>query len=113
VEWAAHKLVALGVPESAIVTLPYSNSGTIHDVKAVQRYVKDHCIERLLVVTSDYHTRRTLWTFQQVFKNSSVEFGIYGAKSLSPVESGLWVTLTGYRTLIAEVGKYLFYRFCH
>ncbi|APG26456.1 hypothetical protein A7E78_00380 [Syntrophotalea acetylenivorans] len=110
VEWAARRLVEFGVPESAIVNLPFSKSGTIHDVRAVLRYVEDRGIERLLVVTSDYHTRRTLWTFQRAFKDSSVQVGIFGAEGAIQHESTIWQELAEYRTLIVEFGKYIYYR---
>jgi len=110
VEWAARRLVELGVPESAIVNLPFSQSGTVHDVRAVQRYVEASGFERLLVVTSDYHTRRTLWTFQHVFKDDFLQVGICCAQSAAPPESDFWQGLAEYRKLIVEFGKYLSYR---
>lgn len=65
-------LAKSGVPLQAIVRLPFSRSGTVYDALAVREYVIKHNIRSLLLVTSDYHTRRTLWTFQKVLRDLPV-----------------------------------------
>lgn len=78
VEWAKEDLVEKGVPENAIVLLKYTASGTIHDALNTREYVRTHPeIRRLLVVTSDYHTRRTLWAFQRVFEGEGILIEVY------------------------------------
>lgn len=84
VEWAREELLELGVPEDAIVLLRYTASGTIHDTLNTLDYVRVHPeIHSLLVVTTDYHTRRTLWTFQRVFEGEGTQIGVYPVPDLS------------------------------
>ena len=80
VEWARERLVEAGAPEEAIVLLGHTASGSIHDALNTRAYVLEQGdIRSLLVVTSDYHARRTLWTFQRVFAGDGVDTRIHAA----------------------------------
>ncbi|MBV5283935.1 MAG: YdcF family protein [Paludibacter sp.] len=74
-------LVALGVPGQAIVNLPFSQSGTVFDALAVRDYLVKERVGEIMLVTSDYHTRRTLWIFKRVLKDLPVTIGITPAPS--------------------------------
>lgn len=69
-------LVKCGVPREAIVRLPFLKSGTVYDALAVKDYLSRHNIRRILLVTSDYHTRRSLWIFERVFQQIPITIGI-------------------------------------
>lgn len=104
VEWAKEDLVEKGVPEDAVVLLLYTASGTIHDVLNTREYVRVHPeIRRLLVVTSDYHTRRTLWTFQRVFEEEKIQIGVYPVTNPSEI---WWRRIF---LLYVEIIKYIYY----
>ncbi len=78
VEWAREYLLEEGVPAEAIVMLDYSQSGSYFDALNTREYVVDaESIGSLLVVTSDYHTRRTLWTFHRVFAGTGVSIDVF------------------------------------
>lgn len=80
VEWAREHLLEQGVPDDAIVMLDYIESGSYFDALNTRNFVlADGSIDSLLVVTSAYHTRRTLWTFRQVFADTDVIVGVYPA----------------------------------
>lgn len=103
-EWAKEDLVEKGVPEDAVVLLRYTASGTIHDALNTREYVRAHPeIRRLLVVTSDYHTRRTLWTFQRVFAGEGIQVGVYPV----PDQSESWWRRV--LVLYVEFLKYVYY----
>jgi uncharacterized SAM-binding protein YcdF (DUF218 family) len=76
IERSEEALVKRGVPRQSIIRLPFLKSGTIYDALAVRDYVVRYSIHSILLVTSDYHTRRTLWTFQKIFQQLSVTVGI-------------------------------------
>jgi uncharacterized SAM-binding protein YcdF (DUF218 family) len=82
IEWSEEYLVDLGVPRRKIVKLNFYKSGTIYDVLAVKKYVFMNGINSLIIVTSDYHTRRTLWTFRQLLSNYRIKLSTCSAKSL-------------------------------
>lgn len=78
VEWAREDLLELGVPEEAIELLGFSVSGSIYDALNARDYILSQGdIRSVLVVTSDYHARRTLWCFRQVFSGTDIEVGVF------------------------------------
>jgi uncharacterized SAM-binding protein YcdF (DUF218 family) len=103
VEWAEQELVALGVPRERIVKLPFYKSATIYDALAVKQYAIKYGLRKIILVTSDYHSRRVLWTFREVFaktfKNNPVEFTIYPVTSFA----------TGKKEIFVEYCKLFFY----
>jgi uncharacterized SAM-binding protein YcdF (DUF218 family) len=80
IEWAEQALIKDGIPEQAIVKLPFSESGTYFDAKHTVKYALDNKIESLIIVTSDYHTRRTYWTFSQMADERDIEMGTFPAR---------------------------------
>jgi uncharacterized SAM-binding protein YcdF (DUF218 family) len=62
-----------GVPEAQQVQLPDVVASTFDEAQAVRRYLADHPARRVLVVTSSFHSRRSLWIFQRVLRDLDVE----------------------------------------
>lgn len=81
IERSEEILLGAGVPQGALVRLPFSKCGTIYDALAVRAYLKSNKLQRIILVTSDYHSRRTLWIFQKVLRGLPVEIGIIPAHS--------------------------------
>jgi len=81
VEWAEEELIKLGVPCDSIVKLPFYGSASMFDALAVKRYLFRSGLKKIILVTSDYHTRRTLWTFRHALKEYTTEITIFPAKS--------------------------------
>lgn len=69
-------LTDLGVPGQAIVNLPFGKSGTVFDAITVREYILKAQIPEIMIVTSDYHTRRAFWIFKQIFKDTTIKVGI-------------------------------------
>ncbi len=81
VEWAREDLLDMGVPWEDIVLLEFTECGSIHDVLNTRDYVLSReDIRSLLVVTSDYHARRTLWSFRHVFREKDIRIGVNPAE---------------------------------
>ncbi len=91
VEWAEEKLVRLGIPSEKIVKLPFYGSATMFDALAVKKYLLKSGLKKILVVTSDYHTRRTFWTFSYVLKGYPVDISVFPAESISVGTKGIVV----------------------
>jgi len=81
VEWAEEVLVTLGVPREHIVKLPYYGSATMFDALAVKLYLFRSGLKKIIIVTSDYHSRRAFWTFKHVLKEYTADITIYPALS--------------------------------
>lgn len=98
VEWAEEELVKLGVPRSAIVRLPCLGSGTIYESMATKREMGSSGIRSIIVVTSDYHTRRAGWTFRHTL-GGAAKVQTFPARSE-----------VGRQGLFVEVVKLVYYR---
>jgi uncharacterized SAM-binding protein YcdF (DUF218 family) len=105
VEWAETYLISSGVPEKAIFKLSYTSSGTIYDVLNTRAAVQAAGIKSIIIVTSDYHTRRSHWVFKRVFKDYPVTVGVF------PVESRVATmsTVRKFMVLGYEMLKLLYY----
>ena len=88
-EGRAARLVAAGVPTAQIVMLPFRVSNTRDEAVAARAECTQRGLQRLLVVTSPYHTRRTRDTFADVFAGSDVSIGVVPS-SASPARPEQW-----------------------
>jgi uncharacterized SAM-binding protein YcdF (DUF218 family) len=105
VEWAEENLFKFQIPENAIVNLSYTSSGSIHDALNTRKYVLDKRLKSIIIVTSDYHTRRSLWTFERVFQGYHVKVGVFPARS---AEKSSY--LSRFMTLSYEMLKLVYYK---
>ena len=85
-EW----LEALGVGAERVVFLPQRAGNTRDEARSALAFCRQKGIRRLLVVTSPYHTRRALATFDHVFDGSGVQVGVEPATAHSPARPGRW-----------------------
>ena len=91
VELAREHLLELGVPGDAIALLEFTKSGSYYDALNTRKFVlTDGRVRSLLVVTSHYHSKRTLWTFQRVFSGTGVQIGVYPIPK-DPQYKGRWL----------------------
>ena len=98
VEWAEEELVVLGVPRDKIIKLPFYGSSTMFDAIAVKKYLLRSGLKKIILVTSDYHTRRAYVTFMKSMETFPTEINIYAAKSFG----------VGTRELITEYVKLVY-----
>ena len=66
-ELEEHDLADRGVPRSAIVRLAHRAENTRDEAIEISRMIAQHGWKRILVVTSDYHTRRTRYICVRTF----------------------------------------------
>lgn len=85
--------------------------GTYDEACVVRLYCEQHQIHSIVVVTSGYHSRRALWTFRHVFRDSGIDV------SMDPVEAGIdtpaattwWLKSFGWEMVPTEYGKLGYY----
>ena len=83
------RLQHLGIPPDRVHTLPLTSPGTYGEALAVLAFTHRNPVNRLLIVTTPYHTRRSLAAFRSVFAGSGVEIGVEPADS-SPARPTRW-----------------------
>ena len=111
VEMAQRNLVTLGVPAESIEIIKPIGSGTIYEAQTFEEKATRENWQTVLLVTSAYHTRRTLWTFDRVVKNEAIEFGIAAppAGRQTPPPAFWWLAPDGWSFVAGEYVKSFYY----
>jgi uncharacterized SAM-binding protein YcdF (DUF218 family) len=113
VDLARNELISQGVPAEAIDLVEPKESGTIYEAAATREIVQANHLKSILIVTSAYHTRRALWTFEKDFSDNSVEatIGIEPAMTgqQTPIPNTWWLAPRGWRAVAGEYVKILYY----
>lgn len=113
VELAKESLISQGVPAENIEILSPQVSGTIEEANVLVEKVKNENLNSLLIVTSAYHARRSLWIFEKVFRdqNSPTKIGIIPAQTgqQTPPPTFWWLTPRGWQLVAGEYVKSLYY----
>jgi uncharacterized SAM-binding protein YcdF (DUF218 family) len=66
-ELMQHDLVERGVPKDKILRFPHDGDSTREEAEALAKLAKTKKWRRVIVVTSNYHTRRARYIFRRVF----------------------------------------------
>ena len=69
-ELMEHDLIERGVPKERIIRFPHDGDNTREEALALRALVADKNWRSVIVVTSNYHTRRARYIFQHVFPQS-------------------------------------------
>ena len=86
----AELLVSLGVERDRIRVVPLSESNTRGEARAVGAFMRANDLHRVLVVTSAYHTRRALGTFERELQADHDIVGVVGADVKTWAVPGRW-----------------------
>lgn len=112
VEAARNSLIAEGVPAENIEILEPQVSGTIDEAEVLRGKLEQTHWKSVLLVTSAYHTRRSLWTFESVLANQAVQIGIVSPPTgeQTPPPFVWWLTGKGWNLVAGEYVKIVYYR---
>lgn len=62
-----HDLESRGVPKQAVIPLAHDAANTLEELRGIREFVDRHGWKRIMIVTSNYHTRRTRYLCEHVF----------------------------------------------
>ena len=112
-ERARWELIAQGVPESAIEVLPEVVEGTQDEAILLAKTAREQNLKSILLVTSAYHTRRALSTFETVLRENigATETGIVSPPTglQTPSEYYWWLRPKGWQFVAGEYLKIVYY----
>jgi uncharacterized SAM-binding protein YcdF (DUF218 family) len=94
-------LQGLGVPGPRVGVLAPPVTNTYDEAVAARAYCAEHGVTRLVIVTSPYHTRRTLATFRTVFRDSGISLGVEPALEHSTARPDDWWARSGDRWYVS------------
>jgi uncharacterized SAM-binding protein YcdF (DUF218 family) len=103
-------MVQVGVPASAITTLPASVDNTADEASQTRPLVLARGWTGIIVVTSKYHTRRTRFAFQREFRNTPVRIQVRGSRYDGASPDDWWKRRGDVRYVISELEKLAAYR---
>lgn len=111
VELARRSLVGYGVPRESIILMDSEVSGTNEEAAAFERESSKHGWKSVLIVTSAYHSRRALSTFEKKFAGSDMTIGIVSPPpgDKTPPVSTWWLTPLGWQFVAGEYLKTAYY----
>ena len=99
-----------GVPASAITVLGDAPvTSTADEARAVRNHLLEHPARRLLLVTSDYHTRRARFAFRRALSGLGVEVLAVGAPHDTFGDRDWWRSESGLVAYFEEYVKLLYY----
>ncbi len=98
-----------GVPGSAIVVLttPGGSTSTIEDTQMFRVYAGRSGVQRAIVVTSQFHTRRARWAMRKALSGTGIEFRMASAEDPRFDESNWWQSEAGMLALVEEYLKWI------
>lgn len=107
---ARQSLIAHGVAEEDIETLEPQVTGTIWEARNLKAKVEKEDWSTVLLVTSSYHTRRTLKTFTEII-GGRVNIGISASPTgdQTPTPFTWWLSAKGWRVVGGEYVKFIAY----
>ncbi len=110
-ERALASLKSAGVAESRIEVLPQPVTSTYEEALLVRQYAIEHKLGSVLIVTSAYHSRRALWTFSRVFRDTGIAIGLVNVQTGtdSPSPATWWLSGRGWRLVPTEYVKMIYY----
>lgn len=110
-ERSLEELRNAGVPSQSIEVLMKPVTNTFDEAEVVRDYAQQQGLHSILIVTSAYHSRRALWVFSRVFRDTSIRTGLIAAApgEESPKPATWWLSVRGWRLVPTEYVKMIYY----
>lgn len=97
-----HDLEIRGVPKKAIVPYPHDASDTLEELRDLSDFVQQHGWKRVMIVTSNYHTRRTRYLARHIFAKPIV-VQVVAAPDVNYDPDSWWRTREGLKIFAHEL----------
>jgi uncharacterized SAM-binding protein YcdF (DUF218 family) len=101
----------LGVPADKIIVLPFPGgvTSTFDEATALHDYIESNNIQRVILVTSAFHTRRARWIFNRELSELPVTLEMAAAPNVGFNSTNWWKNEEGLITLNNEYVKLVYY----
>lgn len=107
---AQQELISQGVAEDNIEILEDQVTGTIWEARNLRKKVEENKLKSVVLVTSAYHTKRALQTFEETV-GSDVKIGIVSSPTgeQTPPPWTWWLSKKGWQVVAGEYVKFIVY----
>jgi len=103
----------VGVPPEKIIILPVpgGTTSTFDEAAALKQYIEVNQVQKIILVTSAFHTRRARWIFDKAFAGLPVMLEMAAVPYVGFDQTNWWKNETGLITLSNEYIKLVYYFF--
>jgi len=105
-ELMQHDLTDRGVPATAVVRFPNRARNTLEEAGAVSEFLSTHGWKKIIVVTSNYHTRRARFIYEHALAPGT-ELRVIAAPDPAYDPNSWWRTREGLKTFFYEFLGYI------
>ena len=98
-----------GVRADHITILPGQAATTYDEALALAVFLRDRPEARVLVVTNEFHTRRSRWIFARVLGDRAGHVSFVSAPTDEYPIDGWWRSQLGFEAIVSEYPKLVFY----
>lgn len=111
-ELSERRLQQNGVAPQDVRVVSEIGAGTYPESLRLCAYATEQRFNRILVVTSAYHSRRALWSMQRACKDKPIQIGIDSPPpgGQTPPPASWWLHRSGWRFVAGEYVKMIYYR---
>jgi len=104
-------LEKFGVPSQNIEVLATPVTSTYEEAQVVKEYAQQRGLHSILIVTSAYHSRRALWVFSRVFRDTGISIGLTSVPpgQQTPPAATWWLSARGWKLVPVEYVKMVYY----
>lgn len=103
-------MIQLGVKATDIEVFPESVDNTAAEAAVVRSVASTRGWQRIIVVTSKYHTRRSRYAFERAFRGTGVQIQVRATRFDTSQPDTWWKHRADLRFVISEWQKLLAYR---
>jgi len=96
-----HDLLDRGVPASAIIPFAHRSNDTREEGQALAKFLSEHGWKRIIVVTSNYHTRRARYILERVLPRGTT-LRVLPANDVNYDPDNWWRTRRGRKIFFHE-----------
>lgn len=96
-----HDLESRGVPKQAVIPFAHDATNTLEELRGIREFVQQQGWKRIMIVTSNYHTRRTRYLCEHVFP-VDVHVLVVAAPDHDYDPDSWWKTRMGIKTFFHE-----------
>ncbi|MHB8525541.1 MAG: YdcF family protein [Candidatus Acidiferrales bacterium] len=90
-----------GVPDQAIIRFPHNAPDTLQELTDIRGVVQQHGWKRVMIVTSNYHTRRTRYLAEHIFP-ADIKVLVESAPDVNYDPDSWWRTREGVKIFFHE-----------
>ncbi len=101
-----HDLESFGVPTASIVPLTSRAENTREEAGEVAKLIRARGWKRVIIVTSNYHTRRTRFIYGRILP-SNITFRVSSARDSEFDPSRWWESRQGQKLFLTEIVGYV------